>query len=115
MNCPKCLGKLEKQLVGTFEEFPFHIDRCFLCHGIWFDSRNYDYVGVTSKFPIVAPASDDAHHQIRNLTSTTKLRPPVRGATKLLKKFQAFRTTASNLITAWRVMDIGLTEENLSF
>ena len=58
MNCPKCLGKLEKRLIGTFEEKPFHIDRCFLCHGIWFDSKELT-MALSLKFPIVAPASDD--------------------------------------------------------
>jgi len=52
MDCPKCVGVLEKQkLVGI------EVDECYMCEGIWFDageledvikrdSENFDYIDV---------------------------------------------------------------------
>jgi len=52
MNCPKCVGKLEKKKVENIE-----IDACAVCEGIWFDageleavikkdSKDFDYIDV---------------------------------------------------------------------
>ncbi len=49
MNCPKCVGKLQKTVVTSFtapekpelggrpEKEGLEVDRCFSCGGIWFD------------------------------------------------------------------------------
>ena len=36
MDCPKCLGKLERMNAGDKKK-PIFIDKCFACGGIWFD------------------------------------------------------------------------------
>lgn len=52
MDCPKCVGKLEKKTVENIE-----IDACTVCEGIWFDageleavikgdSKDFDYIDV---------------------------------------------------------------------
>ena len=52
MDCPKCVGKLQKKKVERVE-----VDACFSCEGIWFDaseleaviradSRNFDFIDV---------------------------------------------------------------------
>ena len=52
MDCPKCLGKLQKTYLEDVE-----VDSCFVCEGIWFDaaelktvikrdSRNFDFIDV---------------------------------------------------------------------
>jgi Zn-finger nucleic acid-binding protein len=52
MDCPKCVGKLEKMQVEHVE-----VDACFACEGIWFDageleavikadSRDFDFIDV---------------------------------------------------------------------
>ncbi|NQT91001.1 MAG: zf-TFIIB domain-containing protein [Candidatus Omnitrophica bacterium] len=52
MDCPKCVGKLEKKKVEGIE-----IDACSVCEGIWFDagelqdvvkadSKDFDYIDV---------------------------------------------------------------------
>lgn len=33
MDCPKCLGKLQKKTMEYIE-----VDSCFACEGIWFDA-----------------------------------------------------------------------------
>lgn len=49
MNCPKCLGKLQKrelnitatstvsQLQGAGIQYELRLDQCFVCGGVWFD------------------------------------------------------------------------------
>ena len=55
MNCPKCPGKLKKELI---ENVP--IDYCWVCEGIWFDrdeleqviqkdSRDFDFIDLGRK------------------------------------------------------------------
>jgi uncharacterized protein len=39
MNCPKCSGAMEQITVGGIE-----VDRCTLCHGIWFDLREHEHL-----------------------------------------------------------------------
>ncbi|MFH0877238.1 MAG: zf-TFIIB domain-containing protein [Candidatus Omnitrophota bacterium] len=39
MNCPKCVGKLEKKEIEGIE-----IDACFVCEGIWFDAGELEEV-----------------------------------------------------------------------
>lgn len=52
MDCPKCVGKLEKKKIENIE-----VDVCSVCEGIWFDageleavikadSKNFDYIDV---------------------------------------------------------------------
>lgn len=52
MDCPKCVGKLEKKKMEDVE-----IDACTVCEGIWFDageletvikkdSKDFDYIDV---------------------------------------------------------------------
>lgn len=52
MNCPKCVGKLQKKKMEDIEA-----DVCFVCEGIWFDageleevikrdSQDFDYIDV---------------------------------------------------------------------
>lgn len=52
MDCPKCVGKLEKKKVENIE-----VDACSVCEGIWFDageledvvkadSKDFDYIDV---------------------------------------------------------------------
>lgn len=52
MDCPKCVGKLEKKIVEGIE-----VDVCTVCEGIWFDageleavikkdSKDFDYIDV---------------------------------------------------------------------
>jgi len=49
MDCPKCLGRLEKtkitvratselkELQGSTRSYELEIDKCFVCDGVWFD------------------------------------------------------------------------------
>ena len=39
MNCPKCVGKLEKKKVENVD-----IDTCFTCEGIWFDAGELEAI-----------------------------------------------------------------------
>ncbi|MBU1044709.1 MAG: zf-TFIIB domain-containing protein [Candidatus Omnitrophica bacterium] len=39
LDCPKCLGKLQKQQVEHIE-----LDVCFVCEGIWFDAGELEAV-----------------------------------------------------------------------
>lgn len=39
MNCPKCIGKLQKKFVEGVE-----VDVCFVCEGIWFDKGEMDEI-----------------------------------------------------------------------
>ena len=57
MDCPKCLGRLQDKLVGSFEERPFHVDQCYLCHGFWFDSGELQKA-LALKFQITEQADD---------------------------------------------------------
>ncbi|MBU4305973.1 MAG: zf-TFIIB domain-containing protein [Candidatus Omnitrophica bacterium] len=52
MDCPKCLGNLQKKKMEDME-----VDVCFVCEGIWFDageleavikgdSKNFNYIDV---------------------------------------------------------------------
>lgn len=49
MDCPKCLGKLQRrevsfvatsgvsELQGAGVKYELHLDQCFVCGGVWFD------------------------------------------------------------------------------
>lgn len=37
MDCPKCVGKLEKKIMEDIE-----VDTCFACEGIWFDASELE-------------------------------------------------------------------------
>ena len=39
MNCPKCVGKLQKETMEGIE-----VDSCFTCEGIWFDAGELEEV-----------------------------------------------------------------------
>lgn len=39
MDCPKCVGKLQKKIMEDIE-----IDTCFVCEGIWFDANELEDV-----------------------------------------------------------------------
>jgi len=39
MDCPKCVGKLEKKKMESIE-----VDSCFVCEGIWFDAGELEEV-----------------------------------------------------------------------
>ena len=39
MDCPKCVGKLQKKLIEEVE-----VDSCFACEGIWFDAGELERV-----------------------------------------------------------------------
>lgn len=39
LDCPKCIGKLQKQKVEEIE-----LDVCFVCEGIWFDAEELEAV-----------------------------------------------------------------------
>jgi len=52
MDCPKCVGKLQKKKLENVE-----VDACFVCEGIWFDageleevikrdSKDFEYIDV---------------------------------------------------------------------
>ena len=52
MDCPKCVGKLEKKMIENIE-----VDSCFVCEGLWFDagelekaltadSKDFDFIDV---------------------------------------------------------------------
>lgn len=59
MDCPKCIGKLDKNLFGTFESKPFHVDHCFLCGGWWFDKGELA-MAYSLNHAIVKVADDEA-------------------------------------------------------
>lgn len=54
MDCPKCLGKLQKttismvetssmkELEGAALSYNLEVDRCFACSGVWFDRGELD-------------------------------------------------------------------------
>ena len=54
MDCPKCLGKLQKttiriaetnateELRGAALSYNLEVDQCFVCNGVWFDKGELD-------------------------------------------------------------------------
>jgi len=44
MNCPKCVGKLEKKSFKSGDH-DLVIDQCFSCQGIWFDKDELNKLG----------------------------------------------------------------------
>lgn len=54
MDCPKCVGKLQKteitnretsaieELQGATATYELHVDKCFVCGGVWFDKGELD-------------------------------------------------------------------------
>ena len=54
MDCPKCVGKLQKttvterftssikELQGAAAEYSLELDKCFACGGVWFDKGELD-------------------------------------------------------------------------
>jgi len=39
MDCPKCVGKLQKKMIEDIE-----VDSCFVCEGIWFDAKELESI-----------------------------------------------------------------------
>ena len=64
MNCPKCVGKLQKtninmyatsdieELKGAATSQSLEIDQCFVCGGVWFDKGELDKY-TTEKITII--------------------------------------------------------------
>lgn len=54
MDCPKCVGKLQRTTVSSFQtsqaeelkgaglKFQLELDQCFVCRGVWFDKSELD-------------------------------------------------------------------------
>lgn len=68
MDCPKCLGKLQKKEINVKEVHEFkelkgagvsyilEVDQCFVCGGVWFDKGELDKY-TTEKLTIIDSAT----------------------------------------------------------
>ena len=68
MDCPKCIGKLQKTTFTNFETsevkelqgatvtYNLELDKCFVCGGVWFDKGELDKY-LTEKVTVIDSSS----------------------------------------------------------